>query len=313
MASIVDTARWYIAITRPINIVIVASTQFLIYYLLLFPIYERHGIDTLFNWSDVLSLIAVSCMCLAVGNIYNDIKDRKADLVNKPHKTYIKKGRLALQQAKAFMYTLSILALGIVAGKAIQHDIIQFVPYFILVLSVLYIYSAFLKRSPLLGNIIVAFLSALVAGIVLWVEYPRIMALEHPAKVHVMSIFYAYLSFSFLISLYREIVKDLQDRDGDLLIDAHTLPISIGIQSTKIVTTIVGIALLSSYALWFRIPVDNTVLFRVIFTMALILPTLYTLWKLWGGVSSEDYGRISTYIKYIMAMALLIFILILAS
>ncbi len=39
---------------------------------------------------------------------------------------------------------------------------------------------------------------------------------------------YGYIFFTFLTTLVREIIKDIEDVDGDYAINAKTLPIAIG-------------------------------------------------------------------------------------
>ncbi len=95
---------------------------------------------------------------------------------------------------------------------------------------ILFVYSKFLKQIPLIGNITVAFLTGLVfifGGVVV----------ENPIAAIVPAV------FAFLINLIREIVKDMEDVEGDNKVGVITFPIKFGIQKSKIIILISALTL----------------------------------------------------------------------
>jgi geranylgeranylglycerol-phosphate geranylgeranyltransferase len=149
------------------------------------------------------------------GNVINDYFDHKIDAVNKPTRP-IPSGRISLKTAG--IYSLLLFIIGIVVAF-----IIGIIPGIITLLSslVLVLYAYTLKKSILIGNIIVSFITGLAfvfGGIV-------VGAIE--ASI--------YLGFyAFLMTMAREIVKDMEDVEGDKKEGAKTFPIIYGMRSASI-------------------------------------------------------------------------------
>lgn len=198
----------YIKITRPLNVVI---TFCVVVVAILISQKNPTGISLI-----VLSSLAAA-LTAASGNIINDIFDIETDKTAHPDRV-LTTGALTKTEARVEYFLLNIIS-GIIA--------IYLSPtLFIIVLFsilLLYFYSAYLKKIPLIGNISVAVLTGLAfiyGGFV--VENP--MAAVIPA------------TFAFFINLIREIVKDIQDIEGDKKQNILTFPIIAGIKSAKNLT-----------------------------------------------------------------------------
>jgi len=150
----------------------------------------------------------------SAGNIINDIFDLKIDKINRPDRP-LPSGKLSNKEALALYFIFLLLSF-------IMSWFIN-LPAFLIVAAtsfLLFLYSKFLKRIPLAGNIVVAFLTGLVfiyGGI----------AVENPAAAIIPA------SFAFLINFIREIVKDIQDVKGDKNAGLKTFPIRFGYQKSK--------------------------------------------------------------------------------
>jgi len=95
----------------------------------------------------------------------------------------------------------------------------------------LFLYSKYLKRIPLLGNVTVAFLTGLVfifGGVVV----------SNPGAAIVPAV------FAFLINLIRELVKDMEDIEGDKIAGVITFPIKYSLKKTSILILIIGLLLI---------------------------------------------------------------------
>src|SRR6185436_4550665 len=127
--------------------------------------------------------------------------DVRADEVNKPGKNVI--GKLISPAAgRNLFYSLS--GIGIVIGFFLASRIGKPVMGFVFIFAAvsLYLYSSSFKRKLLSGNIIISVLcslSLLVVGLFESEFYANIIYLL------------IYASFAFLITLVREIVKDMED------------------------------------------------------------------------------------------------------
>jgi len=211
----------YIKITRPINIVI---TFCVVVVAILISQKNPTGISLI-----ILSSLAAA-LTAAAGNIINDIFDIETDKTAHPDRV-LTTGRLTKTEAMIEYFLLNIIA-GIIA--------IYLSPklFIIVVFSILllYLYSAYLKKIPLIGNITVALLTGLAfiyGG----------FAVANPAAAIVPAV------FAFFINLIREIVKDIQDIEGDKKQKIITYPIKFGIEPAKKITVIL-IIILTAFTLY---------------------------------------------------------------
>ena len=135
------------------NLLIVALAHLLSWYCI---IHQEMGLG--FSWLALghLSLLSLATMLIAgAGNIINDYYDVKIDAVNKPNAIIV--NRYISRRHAMFLHTvLNLVALMIVAMAAWY-----LVPLFGGVAFLLWWYSNRLKQLPLVGNIVVAFLTAL--------------------------------------------------------------------------------------------------------------------------------------------------------
>ena len=221
---------------------------------------------------------------LASGNIVNDICDVEADKINKPLRP-LASGNLTIQQAYG-LYISSVF-LSILISLFLNEVALAIVLFSILLL---FVYSKFLKQIPLVGNITVAFLTGLVfifGGVVV----------ENPTAAFVPAI------FAFLINLIREIVKDIEDVEGDEKVGVVTFPINFGFQRTKIF-----ISLISIFLIIFTLYPFLTQLYKIeyfIVVMVIVNPIfIFCLKKLFEDSSQKSLKQISNLLKLSMALGL---------
>jgi len=73
---------YYINSIRPVNLLIVALTQFLLYYIVILPSFEYAEVDRLLNPNLLLLLVLDTMLIAASGYVINDIIDEKSDQIN---------------------------------------------------------------------------------------------------------------------------------------------------------------------------------------------------------------------------------------
>ncbi len=151
-------------------------------------------------------------LALSAGNSLNDYCDIKIDQINKPERP-IPSGRISRSQALLF----SILLLGLSVMIGFQVNLGSLITI-VSVCWLLSIYAFWLKRLPLIGNLVVGILTALtfVAGGIA----NEVIQGTLPLSV-----------FAFLFTTAREIVKDIEDQVGDQAGFAKTLPLTLGEKS----------------------------------------------------------------------------------
>ena len=172
---------------------------------------------------DFSLLVLSTILIAAAGYIINDIFDITADEINKPESVVIGK---KITEKKARLVYLLLNAVGIsfslYLAIKIEHPTMALVQVFIV--ASLWMYSSYYKRRILSGNFIIALLSALVLIVV---------GLFEPEFYRNFVFLMAYSGFAFFVSLTREIIKDMEDVEGDEKAQYKTLPVRFGLQKTK--------------------------------------------------------------------------------
>ena len=221
---------------------------------------------------------------LASGNIINDINDVEIDKINKPLRP-LPSGNLTIQQAYGLYISCVFLSILI---SVFLNEVAMIIVLFSILL--LFVYSKYLKQIPLIGNITVAFLTGLVfvfGGVVV----------ESPTAAIVPAI------FAFLINLIREIVKDMEDVEGDSKADLVTFPIKFGLQKSKILTLIIIITLILYTFYPFLTQCYKIEYFIAV--MVIVNPILvYCMKKLFEDSSQKSLKKISNLLKLSMVLGL---------
>jgi len=228
-------------------------------------------------------------LALSAGNIINDIKDIETDKVNHPERP-LAAGKITVSQAKTEYVLFTIIALLLSFFINPQAFVIA-----ITATVLLYFYSYYFKTILILGNIIVSLLTGLVfiyGGV----------AVNNPLAALIPAV------FAFLINLIREIVKDMQDVEGDLKQGVITFPGKFGFSSSKLLIVELTIILII-----FTLYPFITRLFKIeffIIIMALVNPLLvYNLKILFKDSSSSNLNKISNILKLNMFIGLIAILL----
>ena len=177
---------------------------FLSQTLIFFSFYSSFFSNNSFFLSFLSQIFSTLCIT-AAGYLVNDIVDRKIDLINKPQKTFV---GTHISVRKTWLLYVSLNIVGTVLGfyASLEIGILHFVCILLLVF-----YSFFFKKMLLLGNFCVAIL----AGLSIWeigILFPFF-----PTKLFFLGLFAANLHF------VREIIKDLEDYEGDRQFACQTL------------------------------------------------------------------------------------------
>lgn len=206
----------FVKIIRPFNVLI---TFLVVVVAILITQNTRTDLNII-----ILASLAAA-LTSAAGNIINDIYDIETDRISHPERVLVKK---LITKKQAVYYYNFLNTIAIIISSRISVIITILVVVSILLL---FIYSAYLKRLPLIGNVIVALLTALAfvyGGFVTGNPYASFI----PAV------------FAFLINLIRELVKDIQDIKGDSKIHFNTFPIKYGLDKTKYLIAVLSVVLI---------------------------------------------------------------------
>ena len=304
----------FLKLIRFPNLLIVAFTQYLLQYLVLVPSLRRSDFSPILDDFHFFLLVFTTVIIAANGYIINDLKDYEIDILNKPEKVIINQ-KISFSTAKVLYLGLTILGFFISFYLANHVGNLWLVLIYPTAASLLFLYSNSLKKSVLWGNIIVSLFCAMVPGVVLFADRETVRQLDYQGfsyGIGLIEIFSFYLIFAFLSTLFREIIKDIEDVEGDRKNNCRTLPIVAGIKTAKGVAILVGLILIFFLYQWYIYEVKfiNIDFRKLYLVLAIILPLVATMIYISFANSKKEFHQLSQVSKYIMLSGLLYLIII---
>jgi geranylgeranylglycerol-phosphate geranylgeranyltransferase len=263
----------YVKLTRPQNNLIAALS-----------VLVGATISAHVDFWDKVSLACLSAFLISAGgNSINDFFDVKIDRINKPYRP-LPRGEISL--SSALVFSIALFLSGIALSLWIKPANIGVAG---LACGLLIIYSSILKKRFLWGNLTVSLVSALafVYGGMVTDDF-RLSLI--PA------------AFAFLFHLGREILKDLEDRDGDFSSGASTLPIVLGASLSLGICTLVFIALIALTLFPYLFDIFSSAYLVLVLGVDLVL--VYVMWSMWGDRSPENLHRLSNILKADMLLGI---------
>lgn len=243
----------------------------------------------------------ILCICvqalIAAGCVLNDIVDRNIDKINKP-KTHVIDNTISLKSAKVIfaLLTLIIITLSIYISLYIFSEW-AFICLSVYILSLLY--DFYFKRSPLIGNVIMALLTSFIPLVLFFFAKECIETLNN-SKISVLICLYAALPF--LIIIPRELSLDISDIEGDKADGCKTLPIVIGVKKSKLI--VVAFLLL---IIILSIPVAIKYQYLAISLTVLDILLFIYIYKLRTTETRIEYIKIGRFLWFIMILGLVAF------
>ena len=274
--------------------------QLFIRYGLLIPL----GVDVALSDFNFLLLVLATVFLAAAGNIINDIYDVVIDSINKPSKVIVDR---KITEKNAYNLFIILNFIGVAIGFYLSNQIEKpiFSALFIIISVLLYLYASQLKSMLLVGNMIISALVALSLIIIgLFDLLPAINNLNQLNQFIAFRIILDYALFAFFINLIREIVKDIQDIDGDKNGGMNTLPIILGRKRATYIVFSLGIIALFSMVYYIYVYLYHIQIMVLYFLICIIAPLLYFCVKAWDATSKSDYAFLSKLLKIIMFLGM---------
>ena len=248
------------------------------------------------KWSKVLEpgfiMLTVSTVLVAAGGyIINDYYDVKIDAINKPERMVVGK---KVRRRHAMTVHMVVSAVGVLLGFWLSWQVGLINLGAVLLL---WGYSDQLKKMVLIGNVAIALLGASMLLVVA----------VYADKLNMITIGYAL--FAFLISLIREIVKDMEDVKGDASFGCRTLPIVAGLRNTKLVLYPL-LALFMLFVLVVIFHKKSQLLFDIYMALLVLLPSVWFIFKLIRSDKKKDFNFLSNLGKFMMLTGILSMLLI---
>ncbi len=282
--------RYFFLLSRPLNVLITLIAFTLAAFI------AQGNLQTCITdpqfWFGCISLTVIS----ATGYWVNDVFDFKIDRENKPRKVIVN-AHLSVKK----VFTAYLAALVLVLVFSIWYQPITLFGLNAAAIGLLFLYAWLLKRTTVVGNIVIALLTALV------VYYAAVMYVPRTAVMWM-------IMFAFEVTFIREVIKDIEDIKGDLKFKLQTLPIRIGIQATrKVIMVCYIVFVLSCYAPLIEgmLRVHSINWPYLIASVALVqLPSIVLLYKLPMAIEAEDFGWQSKMLKILIITGMLTVLLL---
>jgi 4-hydroxybenzoate polyprenyltransferase len=166
-------------------------------------------------------------LTIASGYIINNFYDSQKDLINRPNKSML--DRLVSQKTKLSVYFTINFIVALMALFVSWRAFFFFSVYIFLI----WFYSHKIKKQPIIGNLMSAFLAVLPFFAILLYYYNQIPFEEIENYSNQLAVIFAHASFLFLLLLIREMIKDLENLKGDLANNYKTIPIVYGERVSK--------------------------------------------------------------------------------
>ncbi len=228
----------FLKLIRIENLLIIAITQICIKYLVFEPLNEFSKFTpTLF----IISLIS-TLLIAAAGYIINDYFDVKTDKINRPETVVVD---VIIKRRLAMVLHIILNTIGLILGLylALKCQQLKLIIFQISSIALLWFYSTNFKKQLLVGNIVVSILTATIPLMPMIYDYYLTAPLDPFVKMMLGSyldsfplIVFGFAIFAFLMSLAREIIKDMEDFKGDAQTGCKTMPIVWGMITSKVVT-----------------------------------------------------------------------------
>ncbi|MDE3235887.1 MAG: geranylgeranylglycerol-phosphate geranylgeranyltransferase [Bacteroidota bacterium] len=299
----------FLRLIRWPNLVFIVLTQVMFEYCIIQPIFQQAGVQNNIHGIYFL-LLAFSYVLIAAGGyIINDYFDLNIDQINKPDKLVV--GAI-ISRRWVIIWHLLLSAVAVIIGFYIDFSTNA---YFVGVINLfcvilLFFYSVSLKKKFLIGNLLVSFITAWSITVLLWCENNHLLtsSVNHSYLdgEKLLRLTFLYSGFAFIISVIREVIKDMEDIDGDRRYGCKTMPIVWGLNATKIfvavwlVVLIGALIVLQFYVLHFRWWTS-----MVYYVLFIIIPLIWVFKKLFSAINTKDFHQLSSAVKMIMMAGIL--------
>ena len=300
------------------NLVIISLSQIFIKFFFIDFFIQK---DQLLNENFVILLI-VTILIAASGYIVNDIYDYNLDQINKPEKVVLGKFLKSRDAIKIYMLFNSLaIMLSFFLCIKIKQEI--YILVFLLIIYCLWLYSKKLKKYKIIGNILIAFFISLSILNVPLFSYKNILSDDRFFVFLIISIFSV---LAFLINVKREIIKDIEDIEGDKINKVKSLPIIFGTKKSKLVTIIIGIILMFAISslITFQILILRSDLLldvggnqfsnpqiwganyiSIIYMFIILIMFFYVELLILNATTKNNFTKASKLLKYLMLLSLL--------
>lgn len=303
----------YLKLIRLPNLLIIVLTQYLMRYSIINSILSYKSFELHKNFELQMSdfhfaLLVISTVCIAAaGYVINDYFDRRIDQINKPREVIIG-NKIDRRHAMILHINLNITGVFIGFYLAYVVHIYLLAVVYIIVTGLFWYYSTNYKRQFLIGNVIVAVLASLVPLQVVLYENVLLIKAYHIEIKEITTVLFwwvaAFSFYAFITNLIREIIKDIEDFEGDNAFGRNSIPVVLGVKSSKIIVIVLLLLFIGTllFTYYFYLRDNYTVIYLLV---CIILPIIWLIITVYKGSSKKDFKKASIILKTIMLTGIL--------
>ena len=262
----------YFHVIRPLNVLLSGLTSCIASYILYSNNYYIIFIISL--------VVMIFCAC---ANILNDLFDISTDTINNPDRPIISSNSTLFNYNLIFILIFLILFSG---GLSYIYFNFSSNLFLILIFLLILIYTPFLKGIPLLGNITISLILASVFIFPAIVLNNNLFDLLYP------------IILTFLLTLIREIIKDIADIDGDKQSGINTFPVVFGIGYSKLIISLLCLLLIAASIYPYIIGIYNFS-YLILLVLYVQVPLVSCIFYLWKYPNSQSCVTLAITTKYI--------------
>lgn len=287
------------------NLLMIAFVQCLIKYIFFeLPQFKNANLTTALSTTSFTCLVLATICIAAAGYIINDIYDVVADTANKPNNIIIGK---YISETMATNYYIAFTVIGILLGIYATWEIDKnsYATMFLLIAALLYWYATSLKQTVLIGNIVVSLLvscSILIVGI--FEITPMLSPESREAYIFMFKFLIDYAVFAFLLNLVRELIKDIEDIDGDYKAGYTTLPIVLGRKRANYVAFSMCTLTIMAVIYYVVTYLFENQYLLLYFIFLIIGPLAYCAIKILSAKTKNQYRQLSSLLKVVMVLGM---------
>jgi 4-hydroxybenzoate polyprenyltransferase len=303
----------FLKLIRLPNLLIIAFTQYMIRLCLIEPSLHLHGLYIQINDLEFVLFVLATVFVAAGGYIINDYLDVRIDVINKPEQLIIDNGinRRVAMGAHATLSSLGV-AIGIFLSWRCNILLAGGTLFAVSVIG-LWFYSTSFKYQFLTGNIAISLFTAMSSFMVVLFEIPRVISrynstlvqqkYDHGSAITETIILWAGAIgiAAFFLSLIREIIKDMEDIEGDKKYGCRTIPIVWGIKKAKMIVAILITLFMASIGYLQYIQLTAKDKYSFLYFLGFVqLPLLFLLLKVFSAKEKKQFHASSSLVKLIM-------------
>ncbi len=246
------------------------------------------------------AILTLSTLLIAAGGyVINDYFDVKADWINKPKEVYITK-TISNNQALYYYSLLTFLGIALGCWLCYKIDLIVYSTVFFLPACLLFFYSYYFQKFAIIGNLV----TSSIVGFSLYIVF--LFENLTDGLTEISGVFLFMVLLAICINFIREIIKDIQDMNGDFTVGFKTLPIIIGTKRALLVATFICLALVFNSALFACISFREMYFIISLLIIGVSLPLGFLASLCYNAENPYDYKLISRLLKMTMLIGIVI-------